>query len=167
VKGAKPVVGLAFAALAFVADQAVKWAVQGPLGLVYEGDARDVVPVFTVRLVYNRGVSLGLLHADTDVMRWALVVLTAAIAVGVSVWMWREKSRADQIALGAVLGGAIGNILDRARLGYVIDYADLHFGDWRPFLVFNLADAAITLGVLVLLVRALLTRESHAEKVNA
>ncbi len=58
-----------------------------------------------------------------------------------------------------MLGGALGNILDRIRLGYVIDYADLHFGDIHPFLVFNVADAAITVGVLLLLVRALLTRE--------
>ncbi|MCE3590604.1 signal peptidase II, partial [Escherichia coli] len=68
---------------------------------------------------------------------------------------------ADQIALGAILGGALGNIVDRVRLGYVVDFADLHFGEWRPFLVFNVADAAITLGVLVLLVRALLMRDKR------
>ncbi len=66
------------------------------------------------------------------------------------------------ILLGLVLGGALGNILDRARFGYVVDFADLHFGDWRPFLVFNVADAAITVGVLVLLIRAFLTREPKA-----
>jgi signal peptidase II len=63
--------------------------------------------------------------------------------------------------LGAILGGALGNIVDRVRFGYVVDFADLHFGDWRPFLVFNVADAAITLGVLVLLVRALLMRDKR------
>ena len=63
------------------------------------------------------------------------------------------------LALGWVLGGALGNILDRIRFGFVVDFADLHIGDWRPFLVFNVADAAITVGVLVLLVRALLTRD--------
>jgi signal peptidase II len=73
--------------------------------------------------------------------------------------MTRERHPVDQIALGMVLGGALGNILDRIRFGYVVDFADLHFGDWRPFLVFNVADAAITVGVLVLLVRALLTRD--------
>ena len=61
--------------------------------------------------------------------------------------------------LGLILGGAIGNLIDRVRLGYVIDYADFHIGDIRPFLVFNLADAAITIGVLILLARALMLRE--------
>ena len=63
-----------------------------------------------------------------------------------------------------VLGGALGNIVDRVRLGYVVDYADLHFGEFRPFLVFNVADAAITIGVLLLLVRALLMRDGKPPK---
>lgn len=110
------------------------------------------------------GVSLGLFAANTDTARWLLVAFTGAIACGVLVWLWRETARADQAALGLVLGGALGNILDRIRLGYVVDYADLHFWtpwdpEWRPFLVFNVADAAITVGVLILLARALFTRE--------
>ena len=96
--------------------------------------------------------------------RWLLVALTAAIAVFVAVWLWREKRRDDAIALALVLGGALGNILDRVRLGYVVDYADLHFGDIHPFLVFNVGDAAITIGVLLLLVRALLTRDRKAPR---
>ena len=123
-------------------------------------------------LVAGRGTTLLLatkneLAADGTLQRWALVALTSAIAVGVAVWMTRERNRADQIALGCVLGGALGNILDRARLGYVVDFADLHFGEWRPFLVFNVADAAITIGVLVLLVRALLVRDKAAPVENS
>ena len=67
--------------------------------------------------------------------------MTAAIAIGVAVWIRREKKRGDQLALGMVLGGALGNILDRVRFGYVVDFADLHFGEFRPFLIFNVADA--------------------------
>jgi signal peptidase II len=151
--------GLAAAALLFVADQLTKWLVTVPMGIDHLGAAREVLPVFALRFVPNVGVSLGLLPADGNATRWALVALTGAIAIGVAVWMTREKQPADQIALGLVLGGALGNILDRVRFGYVVDFADLHFGDWRPFLVFNLADAAITVGVLVLLVRAFLTRD--------
>jgi signal peptidase II len=83
--------------------------------------------------------------------------------------MWREKNRADVAALGLVLGGAAGNILDRVRFGHVVDFLDLHFGAFRPFLVFNVADAAITIGVLILLGRALFTRpgKEPAENVNA
>ena len=73
--------------------------------------------------------------------------------------MFREKNRQDVFGLGLILGGAVGNILDRIRFGHVVDFADLHFGGFRPFLVFNVADAAITIGVLILLLRALLVRE--------
>ena len=154
-----PVVGLATGALLFAADQAAKYGVTHGLGLNAMTDGRVVNSIFTVRFVANPGVSLGLLHADSETMRWGLVALTAAIAIGVVVWMFREPNRQDQVGLGLVLGGAIGNILDRVRFGYVVDFADLHFGEWRPFLVFNVADAAITIGVLILLVRALLVRD--------
>ena len=159
-----PRAGLIAAAALFVADQLSKWAVTGPLGIAQAGDAREIVSFFDLRFVPNVGISLGLLPADGLWTRWALIVLTGAIAVAVAVWMWRERNRVDQMALGLVLGGAVGNILDRVRFGYVIDFADLHFGEWRPFLVFNVADAAITIGVLVLLVRAFLTRDPKSDK---
>ena len=60
--------------------------------------------------------------------------------------------------------GALGNIVDRARFGYVLDFADLHFGEWRPFLVFNVADAAISIGVVILILRALLVKDSRPEE---
>ncbi len=154
-----PKAGFAAAIVLFLADQLSKWAVTTPLGIDSLGDARTITSFFDLRFVPNIGISLGLLPADGHLTRWALVLLTGAISVGVAVWMTREKNPADQIALGFVLGGAVGNILDRIRLGYVVDFADLHIGEWRPFLVFNVADAAITVGVLVLLVRALLVRE--------
>jgi len=151
--------GVTVAILVFLADQAMKYVVTGPLALDIEGEHLHLLPIFDLQFVQNVGVSLGLLKADSDMMRWLLVALTGVIAFGVAVWMTREKQRADLIALGLVLGGALGNILDRVRLGYVVDYADLHFGQWRPFLVFNVADAGITIGVLILLIRALLVRE--------
>jgi len=156
-----PVAGLATAALLFIADQLSKYAITDVLKLDALSAERFVTPFFNLRFVANHGISLGLLHADTNTMRWALVAMTGAIAVAVAVWMTREGNRIDRIALGAILGGALGNIVDRIRFGYVVDFADLHFGDWRPFLVFNVADAAITLGVLVLLVRALLMRDKR------
>jgi signal peptidase II len=91
-----------------------------------------------------------------------LVGLTAAIAVLVAVWAWRERALGDIAALGLVLGGAIGNIADRAGRGYVVDFLDLHFGAYRPFLIFNLADAAITVGVLIVLARSFLSRDKRA-----
>jgi signal peptidase II len=102
---------------------------------------------------------MGFLQANSEAQRWLLVGLTALIAAVVGVWMWREKLRGEVLALALVLGGALGNIVDRMRYGYVVDYADLHFGNFRPFFIFNLADAAITFGVLILLARAFLIRE--------
>ncbi|WP_298814905.1 signal peptidase II [uncultured Sphingomonas sp.] len=162
-----PRAGLLLAAVVLVVDQLVKWLVTGPLGLDYLNASRTLLPIFDLRFVKNNGVSLGLLRAETATMRWVLVAFTAAIAIAVAVWMWREPKRGDQLALGLVLGGAIGNILDRVRLGYVVDFADLHFGEWRPFLVFNVADAAITIGVLILLVRALVIRDKPGEIANS
>ena len=155
-----PLAGFATAAALFVADQAAKLGVTGGLKLDAMTHAHYVTPFFNLRFVANKGVSLGLLHADTNTMRWALVAMTGAIAVAVAVWMTREPHRADQMALGAILGGALGNIVDRVRFGYVVDFADLHFGDWQPFLVFNIADAAISIGVVILLARALLIRDT-------
>jgi signal peptidase II len=104
---------------------------------------------------------MSFLSADSDGERWALVALTTVIAAGVAVWMWREKLRGDVLALSLVLGGALGNIVDRVRYGYVVDYADLHIGAFRPFYIFNLADACISMGVLILLARAFLISDKQ------
>jgi signal peptidase II len=150
--------GLATAAIIFLADQLIKYWVLTTLDLRNRLQVM-VFDIFNFTYVENHGVSLGFLTADTDAARWMLVALTAAISVGVFVWMFRETNRQDVAALGLILGGALGNIVDRSRYGYVVDYADLHFGEWQPFLVFNVADAAITIGVVILLIRALLVRE--------
>jgi signal peptidase II len=152
--------GLTVAIITALIDQLIKYTVTYPLALKSRADVGiELLPFFRLRWLENRGVSMGFLHASSDAARWALVAMLLVIATFVAVWMWRERVRQDVAALGLVLGGAIGNIIDRVRLGYVIDYADLHIGEWRPFLIFNLADAAITIGVLILLARALLLRE--------
>ena len=154
--------GYLLAAGIFVLDQLVKWAMLGPLALREVGQI-VLLPIFNFSYVENRGVSLGLLTADGELGRWLLVALTGAIAVGVAYWIGKEKARFDQAALGLVLGGALGNILDRVRFGYVVDFADLHFGTFRPFLVFNVGDAAISIGVVILLLRAFLTRKEQGQ----
>lgn len=146
----------------FVLDQLAKWLMLGPLMLREVGQI-VLLSIFNLTWTENYGVSLGMLTANSDAMRWGLVALTAAIAAGVAVWMTREKNRWDLVALALVLGGALGNILDRVRFGFVVDFLDLHFGDFRPFLVFNVADAAITCGVVLLLVRSLLLRDKPAQ----
>ena len=156
--------GFAVALIVFGLDQLAKWIVTGPLAVNQMGDQFSLLPIFQFTYTENNGISLGLLNATTEIGRWMLVALTGAIAVGVGIWIGREKSRIDQIALGMVLGGALGNILDRVRHGYVVDFADLHFGNFRPFLVFNVGDAAISIAVVVLLLRAFLTRKERPEE---
>ena len=92
--------------------------------------------------------------------------MTAAIALGVAWWIRKEEQRGDQLALAMVLGGALGNIVDRVRFGYVVDFLDLHFGTFRPFYVFNVGDAAISIGVVILLLRAFLLRDKAPEGTN-
>src|SRR5687767_5787415 len=155
--------GFAIALFVFALDQLTKWFVAGPLELQSVGQI-VLLPIFNLSWTENYGISLGLLNAKTEVGRWMLVAVTGAIAVGVAVWIGREKQRGDQVALGMVLGGALGNILDRVRFGYVVDFADLHFGGFRPFLVFNVADAAISIGVVILLLRAFLIRDERPKE---
>jgi signal peptidase II len=161
---AKRRLGFSIAALIFALDQLTKWIVTGPMGLVEQGQQHVFLPIFSFTLTHNNGISLGLLNATNPVGRWMLVAVTTAIAIAVAVWIGREKNRIDQIALGMVLGGALGNILDRTRHGYVVDFLDLHFGDFRPFLVFNVGDAAISIAVVILLLRAFLSRKERAEE---
>ncbi|HEX8527141.1 signal peptidase II [Allosphingosinicella sp.] len=156
-------IGLSVALLVFLLDQASKYVVTYPLQLQQRREI-EITSFFDLHWVENYGVSMGFLTADTELTRWLLVGLTSAIAIFVGAWLWREKRRDDSIGLALVLGGALGNILDRVRLGHVVDFADLHFGTVRPFLVFNVADAAITIGVLLLLVRALLMRDGKGSQ---
>lgn len=154
-----------FALLIFALDQLSKWIVTYPLQLQQKAQI-ILLPIFNLTWVENNGISLGLLNATTPTGRWLLVAMTAAIAIGVAVWIHREEKRGDQLALALVLGGALGNIVDRVRHGYVVDFADLHFGAYRPFLVFNVADAAISIGVAILLLRAFLFRDRAPEGTN-
>ena len=152
--------GLALAVVVYGADQWVKWA------MIYRLSLRavrhiDVLPFFDFTWAENYGVSLGMLTASSMEMRWILVAVTGLIALTVLVWLMREKARWDIAALGLILGGAMGNIHDRFSVGYVVDYADFHIGTFRPFLIFNLADVAITIGVVIILARALFLREKQ------
>jgi signal peptidase II len=150
--------GWIIAAAVFLLDQLSKWWILGPLALPYR-DQIELLPVFRLVWVANHGVSMGFLTANSSLQRWALALVTAGIALFVAAWLWRERRTWDVVALGLVLGGAAGNILDRVRFGHVTDFLNLHFGAWSPFLVFNVADAAISIGVALLVLRALFVRE--------
>ena len=160
------VIGLALAAVIYAVDQWIKGYVTWTLKLPEKGTI-DLLPFFDLTWVENYGVSLGMFTAQSMEMRWGLVALTSVIALVVFIWIMRERLFGDILGLAMVLGGAIGNIDDRMMHGFVVDYADFHIGQFRPFLVFNLADAAITIGVLIILARSFLSREKPEAKAQA
>jgi signal peptidase II len=114
--------------------------------------ARGQIPVtgfFNLSMVWNRGVSFGLFRAEVDLARWGLALFSLVVAVALAVWVRRADRPLPAVALGLVIGGAIGNLVDRVRFGAVVDFLDFS-GLWFPW-VFNVADSAITVGVALLL----------------
>ncbi|MGB7404321.1 MAG: signal peptidase II [Pacificimonas sp.] len=154
--------GYLIAALIFLADQISEYWIVSIVELERIGSI-PILPSFNLTWVENRGVAMGLFEAGSDVGRWLLVGLTAAIAAAIIWWMNNERDRVDLFAMSLVLGGAIGNIVDRVRLGYVVDFVHLYWRDY-DFYVFNVADASITVGVGLLLLRAFFGEDAHARK---
>ena len=145
----------ALAALVIVLDQLSKYWILKILVL----PSRDSVPVIgPVRLtmVWNKGVSFGLLRADIDLTRWALAAFSIAVAIFLAVWARNVTRRIAAVALGLLIGGAIGNVIDRIARGAVVDFISLHWHRAYTFPAFNLADSAITLGAICLLLDELL-----------
>jgi signal peptidase II len=141
--------GYALVAATFVADQALKFWVLHGLEL-RPGDRLELAPFLDLVLTYNRGISYGLFPQYSDFGRWALVTLSLAAAVLFTIWMLSTRSRIVVASLALLIGGAIGNALDRTVYGAVVDFVSLHAFGWRWY-VFNLADAAIVAGVVGLL----------------
>ena len=151
----KGVAAYGLAALVVALDQLSKWWVLGPLGLPMKGQVPVLPPVLNITLVHNAGVSFGLLRADADVARWGLVVFSVVIALALAVWARTVTRGWTAAALGLVIGGALGNVIDRVRLGWVTDFIDVSGTRVFPW-VFNVADSAITVGVIMLLAESVL-----------
>ena len=150
------------ALVVIVLDQATKYWIVEVYHLPEKLSVR-ILPVFSLSMVWNRGVSYGLLTAHSDLARWGLVVFSLIVAGALAVWAARTVRWAPALAIGLIMGGAIGNAVDRARIGQVVDFLDfsgLHF-PW----VFNVADSAISVGVALLLLDSLLARpQAHARQ---
>ena len=150
----------ALALAVVIIDQASKLWVTTGLLLPDRLTIPVVPPLFSLTMVWNRGVSFGFLRDQADVARWGLVGFSAVVAAALAVWAWRVERRLAAVAIGLVMGGAVGNLIDRARLGAVIDFLDfsgLHF-PW----VFNGADSAISVGVALLLLDSVLQPKPDA-----
>ena len=149
--------GLILAAAILAADQASKHYMLFVLHLPIVGHIPlvEVGPFgFDLTMVWNRGVTFGLLSGDAAWTQFALGAVALVIAGVLLRWMARAENRATALALGAVVGGAVGNVIDRLRFGAVADFFDAHAFGWHWY-VFNVADAAIVVGVLVLVADAL------------
>jgi signal peptidase II len=147
------VLGLAMAGVTLAADQASKWLVLYGLRLG-SGDVVTLTPFCDLVLAMNRGISYGLLPQDSEFGRWILVMVNLAAAGFFVLWLHRVRSGLLAAALGLLVGGALGNAIDRAAYGAVVDFISLHALGWRWY-VFNIADAAIVAGVIGLLYDAL------------
>lgn len=148
--------GMAAYLLAFIlaCDQLSKWwivnAVMRPPRTV------EIDPFLNFVLVWNKGVTFGLLNQVTHgFMPWILIGAAFLILILLSRWLWRTTSTLVALSLGAVMGGAIGNIIDRLRYGAVVDFLDFHYQDYHWY-AFNIADAAIVTGVCLLILENLI-----------
>jgi len=143
----------AVAALVIVLDQALKhWVLTG-MGLAL-GESRPLFWPLSFTLVRNDGVSFGFFQTHAPWTRWALAGFALAVSVLLIVWVRRADRLVTGVAGGLILGGALGNLIDRVRLGAVVDFVDVHplVFPW----IFNIADSGITVGVIILLAENLL-----------
>jgi signal peptidase II len=142
------------AALVVLVDQATKaWVVEG-LNLT-PGFSRPMLWPLAITLVRNDGISFGFFQTHAPWTRWVLAGFSLAVSVGLGLWMRRADRLLTGLAAGLILGGALGNLVDRVRLGAVVDFIDVHplVFPW----IFNVADSGISVGVVLLLAENLLT----------
>ena len=141
--------GFAVAVATLIADQATKLYTL----FVFDLPVREPValaPFLDLMVVWNRGISYGLFQQESDLGRWLLIGVSLAASIGLSVWMMRTPVRWLAASLGLIVGGAIGNAIDRVAYGAVFDFIHFHVGSFSWY-VFNVADAAIVAGVAGLL----------------
>jgi len=139
--------------LVLVFDQIGKWLAVSHLQY---GEPLPLVPMLAFTLAHNYGAAFSFLNDASGWQRWFFAGLAAIVSVALLVWLRRlgQHEQRTALALALILGGAIGNLVDRLLYGYVIDFIDVYYGDWH-FPVFNIADSAISIGAALLLLDAL------------
>ncbi|MFZ1640330.1 MAG: signal peptidase II [Candidatus Contendobacter sp.] len=144
--------------LVVVLDQATKYLAETLLAM---HQPVPVLPSFNLMLTYNTGAAFSFLREAGGWQRWFFLVLGSAVSIGLIVWLWRLKpgDKWLALALALILGGAVGNLIDRAWLGQVIDFIQLYYDRWY-FPTFNVADSAITIGAALLVLDSLWSRNA-------
>ena len=148
--------GLLLALIVLLGDQASKYWILNRLDLPALGSVA-VLPVLNLTMVWNHGVTFGLMAGLGGAGPWLLTAIAVGVVLLLGVWMRRTHRRPVAAALGAIAGGAIGNVIDRLRFGAVVDFIHAHAFGWSWY-VFNVADAAIVCGVGVLLLDGVFER---------
>ena len=180
----KPIVGFSLALDILVLDQLSKWLIleyvmrkeiqpnAQPVGLwdwIMDAPARfqhasiELLPFFNLTMVWNEGISFGLFHGMGI---WILVALSLIITVVFSLWMLKSESWFQTVALGLVIGGAIGNVIDRLRFGAVADFFDFYIGNWH-YPAFNVADCGIVVGIALLVIDGIFFEPKRAKHKEA
>jgi signal peptidase II len=154
-----PAFGFAIAVFVFVADQISKHVILRVADLDVVGQIQVLDPWFNLSMVWNRGVSFGLFQADSDWQRYILIAVSLLISGFLAVWMMKAERRLQALSFGMIIGGAIGNVVDRFAYGAVADFLDFS-GLYFPY-VFNVADAGISVGVAILLLDAFLNGDER------
>lgn len=135
--------------LSLVLDQWSKHIVDSAMQLY---QSIPIIPYFNLTYVHNTGAAFSFLSQAGGWQRWFFAALALTVSIGITIWLTRLKKQETllAVALALVLGGAVGNLIDRLMYGYVIDFLDVYYQDWH-WPAFNIADSAITLGVILML----------------
>ena len=153
--------GLKIVLLIFTLDQATKWwivnEVMNPPRVI------PVLPSFNLVMGWNRGVSFGIFDTASPPNQWLLIGLALIIVTVLLIWLKRADSRLISVALGLIVGGALGNVMDRIHYGAVADFLDFYVGDFH-WPAFNVADVGITIGVIVLVLESYFVGSENDKK---
>lgn len=152
--------GLFWALLTLLADQASKLYLLFGYDLPFR-QPLSIAPFLTLITEWNRGVSYGMFQQESELGRWILIGVSLLAALGMTVWLTRIKTRLLAISVGLIIGGAIGNAIDRIAYGAVFDFVYFHIGSFSWY-VFNVADAAIVAGVVGLLYDSFVLEKKRA-----
>jgi signal peptidase II len=153
--------GLLVAAVIMLLDQISKWwiveQVMNPPRVI------PVTSFFNLVMGWNKGVSFGMFASDSPLNRWVLPIIALAVVAALTVWMWRNTDRLITTAIALVIGGAIGNVIDRIRFGAVADFLDFFIGSYH-WPAFNVADIAITCGAGLLIFDSLFRNQESPKR---
>ena len=141
------IIGISLATLVLILDQISKWIVLNYL--MVPPQTIPITSFFNIVLAWNRGVSFGLLSSNHPYGAWALASIALIFSGILTHWIWKAETRLVAIGFGLILGGALGNLMDRLHFAAVTDFLDFHVFGWH-FWAFNVADSAITVGVVVI-----------------